>query len=85
MEDLDLEFVGDDHQGTWRPLLSDFLWTALDYLARKTDDDCLHELRWIYAGATLRKRRPPLPRGQSAGSTAIPSSRTGPRTRSVRR
>jgi len=30
-----------------------FLRNALDYLPRKADDDCLQELRWLYARRNL--------------------------------
>lgn len=56
-----VEFVvSDDHPGlkraisevlpqaVWQRCYVHFLRNALDYLPRKTNDDCLQELRWIY-------------------------------------
>jgi putative transposase len=57
----DLQFVvSDDHAGlrraiqemlpesVWQRCYVHFLRDALGYLPRKTDDDCLTELRWLY-------------------------------------
>ena len=53
--------VSDDHAGlrkaiaevlpeaAWQRCYVHFLRNALDYLPRKGDDDCLQELRWLYA------------------------------------
>ena len=53
--------VSDDHAGlrraieevlpeaAWQRCYVHFLRNALDYLPRKADDDCLQELRWLYA------------------------------------
>lgn len=35
-------------QAVWQRCYVHFLRNALDYLPRKTNDDCLQELRWIY-------------------------------------
>ncbi|MCK9988206.1 MAG: putative transposase [Azoarcus sp.] len=35
-------------EAVWQRSYVHFLRNALDYLPRKADDDCLHELRWIY-------------------------------------
>lgn len=39
-------------EAVWQRCHVHFLRHALDYLPRKTGDDCLQELRWLYAGAT---------------------------------
>jgi len=53
--------VSDDHAGlrkaiseilpeaAWQRCYVHFLRNCLDYLPRKADDDCLQELRWLYA------------------------------------
>src|ERR1700750_2116355 len=61
-----VEFVvSDDHAGlrkaigevlpeaAWQRCYVHFLRNALDYLPRKADDDCLQELRWLYARRNL--------------------------------
>jgi len=57
--------VTDDHAGlrkaiaevlpeaAWQCCYVHFLRNALDYLPRKADDDCLQELRWLYARRNL--------------------------------
>ena len=57
--------VSDDHAGlrkaiaeilpeaAWQRCYVHFLRNALDYLPRKADDDCLQELRWLYARRNL--------------------------------
>ena len=57
--------VTDDHAGlrkalgeilpeaAWQRCYVHFLRNALDYLPRKADDDCLQELRWLYARRNL--------------------------------
>jgi putative transposase len=63
-----VEFVvSDDHAGikaalqeiipeaTWQRCYVHFLRNALDYLPRKADDDCLQELRWMYARRDLKE------------------------------
>ncbi|MBS0172417.1 MAG: IS256 family transposase [Nitrospira sp.] len=63
-----VEFVvSDDHAGlkkaisevlceaAWQRCYVHFLRNALDYLPRKTDDDCLQELRWIYDRRDLQE------------------------------
>jgi putative transposase len=64
--------VSDDHEGlkkAVREMLSDVAWqrcyvhflrNALDYLPRKADDDCLQELRWIYARRDLKEAQSDL-------------------------
>jgi putative transposase len=64
--------VSDDHDGlkkAVREMLSDVAWqrcyvhflrNALDYLPRKADDDCLQELRWIYARRDLKEAQSDL-------------------------
>jgi putative transposase len=61
--------VSDDHAGlkkaiqevlpeaAWQRCYVHFLRNALDYLPRKADDDCLMELRWMYARRTLDEAR----------------------------
>src|SRR5271166_1416912 len=61
-----VEFVvSDDHAGlkaaihevlpeaVWQRCYVHFLRNALDYVPRKVDDDCLQELRWLYARRDL--------------------------------
>src|ERR1700733_1896647 len=61
-----VEFVvSDDHAGlkaairevlpeaVWQRCYVHFLRNALDYVPRKADDDCLQELRWLYARRDL--------------------------------
>jgi putative transposase len=57
--------VSDDHAGlrkaieeilpeaAWQRCYVHLLRNALDYLPRKADDDCLQELRWLYARRNL--------------------------------
>ena len=57
--------VSDDHAGlrkaiaeilpeaAWQRCYVHFLRNCLDYLPRKADDDCLQELRWLYARRNL--------------------------------
>jgi transposase-like protein len=57
--------VSDDHAGlkaairevlpeaVWQRCYVHFLRNALDYVPRKVDDDCLQELRWLYARRDL--------------------------------
>jgi putative transposase len=57
--------VADDHAGlkaairevlpeaVWQRCYVHFLRNALDYVPRKVDDDCLQELRWLYARRDL--------------------------------
>lgn len=65
-----VEFVvSDDHPGlrraiveilpeaAWQRCYVHFLRNALDYLPRRGDDDCLHELRWIYNRRTIEEAR----------------------------
>ncbi len=61
--------VSDDHAGlkaairevlpqaVWQRCYVHFLRNALDYLPRKMDDDCLQELRWLYARRDLAEAR----------------------------
>ena len=68
-----VEFVvTDDHAGLkkaiaevlpeaiWQRCYVHFLRNALDYLPRKADDDCLQELRWLYARRDLEEARQDL-------------------------
>jgi putative transposase len=68
-----VEFVvSDDHAGlrraieevlpeaVWQRCYVHFLRNALDYLPRKADDDCLQELRWIYARRDAQEARQDL-------------------------
>jgi len=68
-----VEFVvSDDHAGlklaigeilpeaAWQRCYVHFLRNALDYLPRKADDDCLQELRWIYARRDLKEAQADL-------------------------
>src|SRR5690606_22112843 len=93
-----VEFVvSDDHEGlrkavaellteaAWQRCYVHFLRNALDHLPRKADDDCLQELRWIYERRDLKGAQPDLSAWLSAGSSAIRSSPTGPRSTSGRR
>ncbi len=65
-----VEFVvSDDHAGlkaairevltdaSWQRCYVHFLRNALDYLPRRGDHDCLHELRWIYGRRDLGEAR----------------------------
>jgi len=65
-----VEFVvSDDHAGlkaairevltdaAWRRCYVHFLRNAMDYLPRRGDHDCLHELRWIYGRRDLGEAR----------------------------
>jgi transposase-like protein len=61
--------VSDDHAGlkaairevlpeaVWQRCYVHFLRNALDYVPRKVDDDCLQELRWLYARRDLAEAR----------------------------
>jgi putative transposase len=61
--------VADDHarlkaairevlpQAVWQRCYVHFLRNALDYVPRKVDDDCLQELRWLYARRDLAEAR----------------------------
>jgi putative transposase len=61
--------VSDDHAGlrkaieeilpeaAWQRCYVHLLRNALDYLPRKADDDCLQELRWLYARRNLAEAR----------------------------
>jgi putative transposase len=66
----DVEFaVADDHaslRSAVREVLTEaafqrcyfhFLRNPLDHLPRKTDDDCLQELRWLYDGRSVEEAR----------------------------
>jgi putative transposase len=68
-----VEFVvSDDHAGLrraitevvsaarWQRCYVHFLRNASDYLPRKADDDCLQELRWMYARRSLSEARQDL-------------------------
>src|SRR5580658_2504283 len=68
-----VEFVvSDDHAGlkaairevlpeaAWQRCYVHFLRNALDYVPRKVDDDCLQELRWLYARRDLAEARSDL-------------------------
>jgi putative transposase len=64
--------VSDDHAGlkaaireilpeaAWQRCYVHFLRNALDYVPRKVDDDCLQELRWLYARRDLAEARSDL-------------------------
>ena len=64
--------VSDDHAGlrkaiaevlpeaAWQRCYVHFLRNALDYLPRKADDDCLQELRWIYARRDIKEAQSDL-------------------------
>jgi len=65
-----VEFVVSDHhaglkkaigellpEAIWQRCYVHFLRNALDYLPRKADDDCLQELRWLYARRNLEEAR----------------------------
>jgi len=65
-----VEFVvSDDHAGlkaairevftdaAWQRCYVHFLRNALDYLPRRRDHDCLHELRWIYGRRDVGEAR----------------------------
>jgi transposase-like protein len=61
--------ISDDHAGlkaairevlpeaVWQRCYVHFLRNALDYLPRRVDDDCLQELRWLYARRDLAEAR----------------------------
>jgi putative transposase len=67
--------VADDHAGlkaairevlpaaVWQRCDVHFLRNALDYVPRKVDDDCLQELRWLYARRDLAEARSELTDG----------------------
>jgi putative transposase len=44
-------------EAAWQCCYVHFLRNALDYVARKVDDDCLRELRWLYDRRDLAKAR----------------------------
>src|SRR4030081_814274 len=64
--------VSDDHAGLkravsevlseafWQRCYVHFLRNALDYLPRKTNDDCLTELRWFYERRNVQEAPPDL-------------------------
>src|ERR1700733_2320242 len=64
--------VSDDHaalkaairevlpEAVWQRCYVHFLRNALDYVPRKVDDDCLQELRWLYARRDLAEARSDL-------------------------
>jgi putative transposase len=64
--------VSDDHAGlkaaisevlpeaVWQRCYVHFLRNALDYVPRQVDDDCLQELRWLYARRDLAEARSDL-------------------------
>jgi transposase-like protein len=64
--------VSDDHAGlkaairevlpeaVWQRCYVHFLRNALDYVPRKVGDDCLQELRWLYARRDLAEARSDL-------------------------
>ena len=87
-----VEFVvSDDHPGlkraiaevipeaVWQRCYVHFLRNALDHLPRKAVDDCLQELRWLYATERFdrRKRRKTWRNGWSAGDKQTRSSASG--------
>jgi putative transposase len=41
----------------WQRCYLHFLGSALDYLPRKADDDCLQELRWMYERRDVEEAR----------------------------
>jgi putative transposase len=53
MWDLRRPFAKSYPQGVWQRCYVHFLRNALDYVPRKVDDDCLQELRWLYARRDL--------------------------------
>ncbi len=71
--------VSDDHAGlkaaiaevlpeaVWQRCYVRFLRNALDYVPRQVDDDCLQELRWLYARRDLAEARSDLAPGWRAG------------------
>jgi putative transposase len=64
--------ISDDHAGlrkaitevfaeaAWQRCYVHFLRNALDYLARKADNDCMTELRWIYDRRSIEEARQDL-------------------------
>ena len=67
--EVDAGLGGDDHAGLkravsevlseafWQRCYVHFLRNALDYLPRKTNDDCLTELRWFYERRNVQEAR----------------------------
>jgi transposase-like protein len=47
-------------EASWQRCYVHFLRNALDYLPRKTDNDCLTELRWIYDRRSIEEARQDL-------------------------
>ena len=47
-------------EAVWQRCYVHFLRNALDYVPRKVDDDCLQELRWLYARRDLAEARSDL-------------------------
>ena len=84
--------VSDDHAGlrkaiaevlpeaAWQRCYVHFLRNALDYLPRKADDDCLQELRWLYARRNLAEAQRDLAGWLAAGRRSIRSLPAGSRT-----
>jgi putative transposase len=88
--------VSDDHAGlkaalrevlpeaVWQRCYVHFLRNALDYVPRKVDDDCLQELRWLYARRDLAEALNWQP-GWRDGRANIPGSPPGLRRTSKKR
>lgn len=91
--------ISDDHAGlrkaiaevlpeaVWQRCYVHFLRSALDYLPRKADDDCLMELRWIYDRRDLTRpgkiSAPGWPNGASATLSSADGSRITSRKHSA--
>src|SRR5271163_4262784 len=81
--------VSDDHAGprtairevlpqaVWQRCYVHFLRNALDYVPRKVDDDCLQELRWLYARRALAEALNDLATWLARWAGSIPRSPPG--------
>jgi Transposase, Mutator family len=64
-------------QAAWQRCYVHFLRNALDYVPRKVDDDCLPELRWLYARRDLAEARNDLTAWLARGPASIHGSPPG--------
>jgi putative transposase len=81
--------ISDDHAGLkrairevlpeaiWQRCYVHFLRNALDYLPRKTNDDCLMELRWLYDRRNVEEARRDLAAWLGKWANAIPNCASG--------
>jgi putative transposase len=75
--DLRRPFAKSYPQGVWQRCYVHFLRNALDYVPRKVDDDCLQELRWLYARRDLAEALNDLAAWLRDGRANIPGSPPG--------